>query len=86
MKGRLSFNTLLIVYSVVLLVALATWVVPGGEYRREIKDGKTLVVPGSFVYGEGRRAPARYSLRRSGGSSRLRTSSHFCSSSADRSW
>lgn len=54
MKGRLSFNTLLIVYGVVLLVALATWVVPGGEYRREVKDGKTLVVPGSFVYGESR--------------------------------
>ena len=49
MKARLSFNTLLIVYGVVLLVALATWIVPGGEYRREVKDGKTLVVPGSFV-------------------------------------
>ena len=54
MKGRLSFNTLLIVFSVVILVALATWVVPGGEYRREVKDGKTLVVPGSFVYGDSR--------------------------------
>ncbi len=54
MKRGITFNTLLIVFSVVLLVALATWVVPGGEYRREIKDGKTLVVPGSFAYGESR--------------------------------
>lgn len=52
MRGRFSFNTLLMVYAVVLLVALATWVVPGGEYRRELKDGRTLVVPGSFVYGQ----------------------------------
>jgi uncharacterized ion transporter superfamily protein YfcC len=54
MKRRLSFNTLLIVFSVVVLVALATWIVPGGEYRREVRDGKTLVVPGSFSYGESR--------------------------------
>ncbi|HUI65888.1 MAG TPA: Na+/H+ antiporter NhaC family protein [Bacteroidota bacterium] len=52
MRSRFSFNTLLMVYAVVVLVALATWVVPGGEYRREVKDGRTLVVPGSFVYGQ----------------------------------
>jgi uncharacterized ion transporter superfamily protein YfcC len=52
MKGQFSFNTLVMVFAVVVLVALATWVVPGGEYRREVKEGKTLVIPGSFVYGE----------------------------------
>lgn len=52
MKVRFSFNTLVMVYAVVLLVALATWVVPGGEYRREVKDGKTLVVPDSFSPGK----------------------------------
>jgi len=31
-------------------------VVPGGEYRREVKDGKTLVVPGSFTPGESKPA------------------------------
>jgi uncharacterized ion transporter superfamily protein YfcC len=40
------------VYAVVILVAAATWFVPGGEYRREVKEGKTLVVPGSFTYGQ----------------------------------
>jgi uncharacterized ion transporter superfamily protein YfcC len=52
MKSRLQFNTLLLVFSVVVLVAAATWVVPGGEYRREVKEGKTLVVPGSFTLGQ----------------------------------
>ena len=52
MTSRFSFNTLVMVYAVVVLVAVATWVVPGGEYRREVKEGRTLVVPGSFVPGE----------------------------------
>lgn len=46
---KFSFNTLVMIYTVVVLVAAATWIVPGGEYRREVKDGRTLVVPGSFV-------------------------------------
>lgn len=44
-----SFNTLVMIYAVVVLVALATWIVPGGEYTREVKNGKTLVVPNSFA-------------------------------------
>ena len=49
MKPRFQFNTLVMIFSVVVLVAAATWIIPGGEYKREIKDGKTLVVPGSFM-------------------------------------
>jgi len=45
---RFSFNTLVMIYAVVVLVAVATWVVPGGEYTREIKNGRTLVVAGSY--------------------------------------
>lgn len=52
MKARYSFNTLVMVYAVVVLVAAATWFVPGGEYRREVKEGRTLVIPGSFVEGK----------------------------------
>lgn len=48
MKTKFSFNTLAMIYAVVVLVALATWVVPGGEYKREKKEGRTLVVPNSF--------------------------------------
>ncbi|MCX6169759.1 MAG: TIGR00366 family protein [Ignavibacteriales bacterium] len=53
MKKNLNFNTLVMIFAVVALVALITWIVPGGEYSREIKDGKTLVVPNSFKYVEG---------------------------------
>jgi uncharacterized ion transporter superfamily protein YfcC len=50
MKKKFSFNTLAMIYAVVALVAIATWFVPGGEYRREVKEGRTLVVPGSFSF------------------------------------
>ena len=49
---KLNFNTLVMIFMVVLLVAITTWIVPGGEYQRELKDGKTLVVPNSFKYVE----------------------------------
>ena len=48
MKAFFSMNTLVMIYAVVVLVAIATWIVPGGEYKREVRDGRTLVVPGSF--------------------------------------
>lgn len=46
---RFSLNTLAMIYGVVLLVAAATWVVDGGSYARELKNGRTMVVPGSFA-------------------------------------
>jgi uncharacterized ion transporter superfamily protein YfcC len=52
MNSRFQLNTLLLVFSVVVLVAVATWVVPGGEYRREFREGKTQVIPGSFTFGK----------------------------------
>ena len=50
MKQPFAFNTLVMIYGVVVLVAIATWIVPGGEYQRESQEGRTLVVPGSFTY------------------------------------
>jgi uncharacterized ion transporter superfamily protein YfcC len=50
MKRAFTFNTLVMIYAVVVLVAIATWFAPGGEYKRETKDGRTLVIPGSFTY------------------------------------
>lgn len=52
MKKSFSFNTLVMIYSVVILVAVATWIVPGGEYKRESREGKTIVLPDSFTYSE----------------------------------
>ena len=50
MSRKLQFNTLAMIYGVVALTALATWFLPGGEYQRALKDGRNLVVPGSFAY------------------------------------
>jgi uncharacterized ion transporter superfamily protein YfcC len=49
MKKSFSMNTLVMILGVVVLVAVATWIVPGGTYTRAVKDGRTLVVPGSFT-------------------------------------
>jgi len=38
------------IYSIVIVMAIMTWIVPGGEYQREVKDGRTLVVAESFTY------------------------------------
>jgi uncharacterized ion transporter superfamily protein YfcC len=45
---KLSFNTLVMIFAVVVAVACATWIVPGGEYTREVRNGRTLVVAGSY--------------------------------------
>jgi len=50
MTGKFSFNTLVMIYAVVVLVAATTWFIPGGEYKREVKEGRTLVIPNSFSY------------------------------------
>lgn len=47
-----SLNTLAMIYALVIIVALLTFIVPGGEFQRVTQDGRTLVVPGSFQYRE----------------------------------
>ncbi len=48
-----NFNTLVMIFAVLFLVAFATWIIPGGEFTRISKEGRTLVVPNSFQYVEG---------------------------------
>lgn len=50
MKKKFHFNTLLMIFAVVVMVAVVTWFAPGGEYERVYKDGKNLVDPNSFKY------------------------------------
>ena len=50
MSKKTQFNTLAMISAVVALTAVATWFVPGGEYQRVVKDGRSLVLPGSFVH------------------------------------
>jgi uncharacterized ion transporter superfamily protein YfcC len=41
-------HTLVLIYAMVVLTVVATWVVPGGSYQRVEKDGKLMPVSGSF--------------------------------------
>ena len=43
-------NTLIIVFSVAVLTTVLTWIIPGGEYQYEEKNGRDVAVPGSFQY------------------------------------
>ncbi|RQW02748.1 YfcC family protein, partial [candidate division KSB1 bacterium] len=52
MKTKFTFNTLVMIYAIVIVVAVLTWIVPGGEYQREVKDGRTQVMAESFKYVE----------------------------------
>ncbi|MDC8758655.1 YfcC family protein [Janthinobacterium fluminis] len=41
-------NTFVLLFAILALIALSTWLVPGGKYDTHIVDGKTLIDPASF--------------------------------------
>jgi uncharacterized ion transporter superfamily protein YfcC len=41
-------HTLILIYIMVVLTVVATWLIPGGEYQRVEKDGRTVPVAGSY--------------------------------------
>ena len=41
-------NTFSIIFSIIILVAALTYIIPSGEFERIEKDGRVLVVPGTF--------------------------------------
>ncbi len=43
-------HTLVIIFSIILIMAIATYLVPGGAYERAIVDDKTVVVNNSFQF------------------------------------
>jgi uncharacterized ion transporter superfamily protein YfcC len=43
-------NTYVLVFSILALIALATWVVPGGRYATQVIDGRTQIDPASFQH------------------------------------
>ncbi|MEI7907784.1 MAG: YfcC family protein, partial [Bacteroidota bacterium] len=47
---KFNFNTLVMIFAVIVLVAITTWIVPSGEYKRQIVNGRTLVIPNSFEF------------------------------------
>ncbi|WP_337866388.1 YfcC family protein [Ignavibacterium sp.] len=52
-KFRLKVpNTYLLIFSLLVLIAALTWIIPGGRYERTIMNGREVVVPNSFKYVE----------------------------------
>ncbi|MGB3863719.1 MAG: hypothetical protein WA915_16695, partial [Candidatus Aminicenantaceae bacterium] len=47
-------HTLVLIYTMVVLTVIATWIVPGGEYDRIEQEGRTIPVEGSFQFVESR--------------------------------
>lgn len=45
-------HTLALVFLMVLLTAVATWIVPGGKYQRVEKEGRLVPVAGTFAFTE----------------------------------
>jgi len=45
-------HTLVLIYFMVVATVIATWIVPGGEYQRVEKDGRTIPVADSFEFTE----------------------------------
>jgi len=45
-------NTFVLLLSILALIALATWLVPGGKYDTHLVNGKQLIDPASFHYVE----------------------------------
>lgn len=43
-------NTFFIIFSILFIVAILTWIIPGGEYSRVTVDGKDIVDSSSFRY------------------------------------
>jgi uncharacterized ion transporter superfamily protein YfcC len=43
-------HTLVLIYLMVVAAAVATWLVPGGQYQRVEKDGRMVPVPDSFQF------------------------------------
>ena len=50
MKAKYQFNTLVMIYVIVIAIAILTWIIPGGEYKRTITDGRTQIASDSFAY------------------------------------
>ncbi|MDQ1812639.1 MULTISPECIES: YfcC family protein [Massilia] len=49
MKLRIP-NTFVLLFLILAMIAVATWLVPGGQYETVLVDGKPRIDPGSFHY------------------------------------
>ncbi len=44
-------NTYILIFSILIFIAVLTWILPGGNYLRSVVNGKEVVVPNSFQFG-----------------------------------
>lgn len=51
MKLRIP-NTYVLVFAILAMIALATWLIPGGKYDTHLVNGKQLINPATFHYVE----------------------------------
>lgn len=52
-KKKFTFkvpNTYLLIFSLLVLIAAMTWIIPGGQYERAVINGREVVVQDSFKY------------------------------------
>ncbi|WP_426189386.1 YfcC family protein [Massilia sp. DWR3-1-1] len=49
MRLRLP-NTFILLFAILAMIALASWLVPGGQYDTHLVDGRQLIDPASFHY------------------------------------
>ncbi|WLV24653.1 YfcC family protein [Aciduricibacillus chroicocephali] len=47
-KKAININAFVLLFSVIVIAAVLTYIIPAGEYDRIEKDGRTLVVPNSY--------------------------------------
>lgn len=47
-KKYISINTYFLVFIFIVLMAILTWIIPGGSYEFQEKNGRKVVVPDSF--------------------------------------
>ncbi|MGE8203819.1 YfcC family protein [Heyndrickxia sp. NPDC080065] len=47
-KNARNINAFVLIFCVIIIATILTYIVPAGEYDRVEKDGRTLVVPGTF--------------------------------------
>lgn len=41
-------HTLVLLFGMTILMAILTWIIPAGEFQREMVNGRTVVIPGSY--------------------------------------
>ena len=50
LKKLKSPNTYFLIFSLIILTAVLTWLIPAGSFEKEMREGKEIVKNDSFHY------------------------------------